>query len=80
MKGKVSENPVNMVAQPSKYGRSFRNLFQFLNEKNITYFFCETLHQQWESLVQNMQCDLQELVTKFLHKITAMNNPKEKMK
>ena len=35
MKGKVSENPVNMVAQASKYRRSFRNLFQSLNEKNV---------------------------------------------
>ena len=78
--GKISEYPVNMVAQASKYGRSFRNLFQSLNEKNIPYFFCETLHQQWELLVQNMLCDLQELVTKFVHKITDMNNPKEKMK
>ena len=43
--GKISEYPVNLVAQASKYGRSFRNLFQSLNEKNIPYFFCEKLHQ-----------------------------------
>ena len=79
--GKISEYPVNMGAQASKYRRSFRNLCQSLNdhEKNVP-FFCETLHQQWELLVQNMLCDLQELVTKFVHKITGMNNSKEKMK
>ena len=37
--GKISEYPVNMVAQASKYERSFRNLFQSLNEKNILNFF-----------------------------------------
>ena len=58
MKGKVSENPVNMVSQASnKHGSSFKNLFQSLNEKNIPYFICQTLHQQWELLVQNMLCD-----------------------
>ena len=66
LKGKVSENPANMWVQPSKHGRSSRNLLQAL--------------KNWELLVQNMLCDLQELVTKFLHKITVMNNPKEKMK
>ena len=38
LKGKVSENPVNIVVQASKQGRSLRNLFQSLNEKNIPFF------------------------------------------
>ena len=57
---------------------SFRNLFQSLNEKNIPYFFCEALHQQWELLVQNMLCDLQGLVTGFVHKITDMTIQRRK--
>ena len=41
-------------------------------------FFCEALHQQWELLVQNMLCDLQGLVTGFVHKITDMTIQRRK--
>ena len=68
-----------MVAQACKYGKILEICFKASMRRTYP-FFCEALHQQWELLVQNMLCKLQELVTKFVHKITDMNNPKEKMK
>ena len=37
--GKISEYPVNMVAQASKYGRSFRNCFKASMRRTYPVFF-----------------------------------------
>ena len=54
-------------AEPQAKQRGFE---QSVVNKEHTLIFCETLHQQW----------VFELLTKFPHKITGINNPKEKMK